>query len=111
VSPGGIITDWALSTEGGGMLELFEYEARRGREIAEEHGTASELPVIPVLQPDEVAAKIVDVIEHPVPDLFTHEGTHELAVDFERDQLATEKRLEPLWLANREGYLKLKSNS
>ncbi len=104
VCPGGVLTDWATTTEGGPMLELFDYEGRRGSEIAAERGSSQTLPTIPLLDAGSVARKIAEAIKHPVAELFTHEGTHELAVEFERDQEATEDRLEPLWLANREGY-------
>jgi NAD(P)-dependent dehydrogenase (short-subunit alcohol dehydrogenase family) len=102
VCPGGTLTDWAAVTEGGPMLELFEYEGRRGADIAHEHGI--ELPVTPLLPPEEVAQAIVEAIEHPVAELYTHPGSRELAHAFEQHQEETERLLEPLWLANREGY-------
>lgn len=104
VVPGGIITEWAEVTEGGPMLELFEYERRRGAEIAAEQGVTP--PAIPVLGADEVATTIVDMIEHPAAELFTHPGTKELAEEYQSDQTDVERKLQPLWLANREGYVK-----
>lgn len=102
VIPGGTTTEWAEVTEGGPMLELFTYEATRGAEIARERGV--EPPVIPLLTPEDVAEAIARAIIDPLPELYTHPGSRELALAFEEDQRAVEQRLEPLWIANREGY-------
>jgi NAD(P)-dependent dehydrogenase (short-subunit alcohol dehydrogenase family) len=109
ICPAGTLTEWATVTEGGPMLDLFEYEERRGSEIARERGIPPP-PSVPLLDPDSVAEAIAHVIEHPVPELYTHPGSRELALDFERDQRATELLLEPYWLANREGYEKVRND-
>ena len=98
------MTEWADVTEGGPMTELFAYEGRRGAEIARERGIEPP-PSIPLLSADDVADKIIDLIENPVPELHTHPGTRDLALDYERDQTALEARMEPFWLANREGAM------
>jgi NAD(P)-dependent dehydrogenase (short-subunit alcohol dehydrogenase family) len=108
VLPSGTLTDWATVTEGGPMIELFAYENSRGAEIARERG--QELPPsMPLLSAEEVAEAIVGIIERPAPESYTHPGSRQLALEFERDQAAMEKMLEPLWLANREAYEKMKS--
>jgi NAD(P)-dependent dehydrogenase (short-subunit alcohol dehydrogenase family) len=76
--------------------------ALRGAEIARERGV--EPPEIPLLSAEEVAEAIARVIIDPVPELYTHPGARALALAFEENQRAMEERLEPLWLANREGY-------
>jgi short-subunit dehydrogenase len=108
VCPAGTLTEWATVTEGGPMLDLFEYEGRRGAEIARERGIPPP-PSVPLLDPDTVAEAIAHVIEHPVPELSPPPGARDLALDFERDQRATERLLEPYWLANREGYEKVRN--
>lgn len=107
VIPAGVLTEWALVTEGGGMLDLFEYEGRRGLEIAAERGIVP-AAAFPLLSPDEVAERIVAAIGTPVPELHTHPGTREFTLAYETDQRAAERSLEPFWLANREGYERMK---
>jgi hypothetical protein len=85
------------------MLELFDYERRRGQEIAGELGRESP-PTVSLLTPEEVARVIIETIEHPVPEVFTHPGSREFALQFEQNQEATEFLLEPYWIANREGH-------
>jgi NAD(P)-dependent dehydrogenase (short-subunit alcohol dehydrogenase family) len=104
VIPAGTLTPWAEVTEGGPMTDLFAYEGRRGAEIARERGIEP-LPPFPLLTPDEVAMRIIEAIETPVPELHTHPGTHDLVLEYERDQPAIEARMEPFWLANREGAM------
>jgi 3-oxoacyl-[acyl-carrier protein] reductase len=101
VIPAGVLTDWAQVTEGGSMLEIFDYEATRGAEIARERGVEPPAP-LPLLSAEEVAEKIVEGMANPVPELYTHPGTRELALAYEQDQKETERSLEPSWLAHRE---------
>jgi short-subunit dehydrogenase len=103
VIPAGTLTAWAEVTAGGPMTELFAYEAERGAEIAAERGITP--PSLPLLSPIEVALKIIGAIERPVAELHTHPGSRELTLEYERDQHGAEARMEPSWLANREGYL------
>jgi len=107
VIPGPVATDWAGATEGGPMHEIFQYEARRGMEIAQESGRTLP-PALPLLTPEQVADVIAATISTPVPEVYTHPGSRELVRDYENDQIGTEVRLEPLWLANLEGYEKVK---
>lgn len=107
VLPAGVMTDWASTTEGGSILSLFEYESGRGAEIAKERGI--ETPVMPTLMSaEDVAAKIADLIEQPQPELYTHEGSEELVRRHREDQATMEECLAPFWLANREGYERMR---
>ena len=107
VLPAGTLTEWSSVTEGGPILPLFEYEGKRGGEIADElEINTPEMP--PLLPPDEVARQIVELIEHPRPELYTHPNSRELVERYREDQIGTEYDLHPLWLANREGYLKMR---
>lgn len=62
-----------------------------------------------MLRPEEIASKIIECIKNPTPELYTHEGTQQLAINYEQDIVSVEKTLIPSWIANREGYLKIKS--
>lgn len=102
VLPGGVITGWAENTVGGSLLPLFEYEGRRGEEIAREEGITP-LPLPALLPPDVVAERILDLVDHPRPLLYTHEGTAEVIDLYNRDRDEFERRLSPSWRAHREG--------
>lgn len=107
VLPAGTATDWASVTEGGPMLPLFEYEGKRSGEIATERNI--DLPQMPTLLPaSEVARQIVALIEGPQPELYTHPDTHDLACRYLENPQEMGERLEPFWLASREGYEKIK---
>ena len=107
VLPAGVMTDWALQTAGGPILPLFEYEGRRGAEIAAEQGVT--LPAMPgLLSPEEVAMQIAALIEHPQPELYTHSGSAELVRSYQENLKGMEDQLHPLWLANREGYQEMR---
>ena len=106
VLPAGTMTDWSSVTEGGPILPLFEYEGKRGAELADELEIETpEMP--PLLSAKEVAAQLVELIEHPIPEHYTHAGSRELAEEYRTNQLKLEHQLQPFWLANREGYLQL----
>lgn len=99
----GTLTDWAVVAEGGSMIELFDYERERGNQLAQQMNR--ELPpAIPLLTPDEVADKIATSIGDPTPELYTHPGLREWVMEYETNQESAEQKLEPFWLANREGY-------
>lgn len=107
VNSAGVLTDWAVVTEGGSMLEIFDYEGRRGAEIARKQG-AELPPSFPLLTAQQVAAAIVEAILHPIAEVYPHPGTEEIANAYEVDQEGVEKRFTPAWLANREGYEKMR---
>lgn len=103
VVPGGTLTDWANSTMGGPMTELFAYENRRGRELAEESESGNDpLPTIDLLDPDTVARRIVDQLEDPPPEIYTHDGSRDLVRRFQTDQVGVEALLSPYWRASLE---------
>lgn len=107
VLPAGVLTDWALMTEGGPILPLFAYEGSRGAEIAAEKGIVPpDMPAL--LPPEEIAAQIAELMDNPRSWLFTHDGTSELVRKYRENPQAVEAQLMPLWLANREGYEKMK---
>lgn len=99
----GTLTDWATVAEGGPMLELFNYERERGGELAEQMGRTLP-PAIPLLTADCVASEIANAIGNPAPELYTHPGLRDWVLEYETNQESAEQKLEPFWLANREGY-------
>ena len=103
ILPAGVMTSWAENTVGGSLLPLFEYEGRRGAEIAEEQGVTP--PAMPnLMTPEELAIIIANHLEDPVPELVTHENSPELIDLFRNDREAFEQNLSPFWQAHREGH-------
>jgi len=101
VVPGGTATAWADHALGGPMDELFAYERSRGAELAAESGVTA-LATIPLLAPDDVAARILDALDDPPPEIYTHPGSEEFARAYASDQQDVERRLAPYWRANLE---------
>jgi len=103
ILPGGTLTEWADRTGGGPMSELFAHEGLRGSQLASEMGREPIAP-LPLLTPDQVAITIVEALSLPAPpaEIYTHAGSAELALEYERDQSGVERHLEPYWLANLE---------
>ena len=90
VCPGGVNTEFASVTEGGPLQELFAAAGPAIRRFAEERG----LPLAPVegvLPADDVAAKIVQCIEHPVAEVYTHRGSAEFSALAARDREEAER--------------------
>ena len=72
---------------------------------------SEDLPLAPVegvLNPaDEVAAKIVECIERPVAEVYTHSGSREFVELAARDREGAEKMLLAVVLGEREIYGKI----
>jgi len=110
VCPGGVETEWALVTEGRPMAPLFSESAPVIREIAAERGIT--LPAIEgALPPDEVSERILACIRHPVPELFTHDGSREFALLAARDRKKAEEQQLPAALGERSIYERLKART
>lgn len=104
VLPGGTLTDWALSTAGGPIVDLFAAEAERGTVIAREQGIEAP-PSLPLLEADDVARVIVETVQTPRPEVYTHPGSEELVRLYNENREEFERRMGPWWQANREAYL------
>lgn len=90
ILPGGVDTDFNRVTEGGSMEEFFAAAGPAARRIAGER----ELPRVPVegvLPPDRIAAKILECIEHPAAECYTHQGSAEFAALAARDREESER--------------------
>lgn len=104
VCPAGVLTEWGAVTEGGSINDLYGAAIPRSRTIANERSLTL-APLSRMMTPDEVA----DIIMHAVAtgrtnDVFTHDGTAELAVQAVTDRIALEDAHAALWLAMREVY-------
>lgn len=108
VCPAGISTDWANSTEGGSIGELFSRSIRLSRSISQEEG----LPLAPLqkmMSAIDVAKVVVCAeVSRNKNDLFTHDGTMELAQIVAENRREFENRNMSLYLAMLKTYPQLK---
>jgi len=103
VLPAGTLTDWSLSTAGGPIVDLFNAEAERGIALARERGIEPP-PLLPLLEPQDVARIIAATIRTPQPEVYTHPGSEELVRLYNESRQEFERRMGPWWQANREAY-------
>lgn len=104
VYPAGIITEWADATEGGSIGQLYAAAIPRSRTIAQELGIGT-APLSRMMTADECADKIVQALcQGRTADIYTHDGTHNIAVQATEDRMAQEDRFEALWQAMKEKY-------
>lgn len=104
VCPAGVITEWGDATEGGSINQLYTAAIPRSRTIARDQG----LPLAPLskmMTAESVAQMIADVIaQGRSNDIFTHDGTQELAVDAVTNRMALEDQHRALWMAMKDVY-------
>lgn len=104
ICPDGVATEWAGATEGGPIGDIFVRGIRRSKHIAEERGVPLS-PLQPLMRPEDVAAIMLETIRNPQQsDVFTHPGTHELAIEAATNRSALEQKYIPLYLGMREAY-------
>lgn len=108
VCPAGVLTEWAMVTEGGSMLPFFSESGPAIKRIAAERGIT--LPQIEgVKHPDEIAESILDCICNPVAEVYTHRGAKEFAVLALQEREKAELHQLPVVLGEREVYEKSRS--
>ncbi len=107
VCPAGVLTDWASSTEGKPMLPFFSESGPIIKRIAEERGTTLP-PIEGVVPPARIAAKIVECINNPTPEVYTHEGAEEFVRLTATDRSKAEAHQIPVVLGERMVYEKQK---
>ncbi|MGA9115773.1 MAG: SDR family oxidoreductase, partial [Bacteroidota bacterium] len=107
VCPAGVLTGWAMATEGGPMLPLFSASGPAIRRIAEERGLRLP-PIEGVIPADRVAEAIVECIRHPVAEVYTHAGSREFVELASRDREKAEQMQLPVVLGEREAYAAMK---
>jgi len=103
VCPGSVSTEFGSVTEGGSMQELFAGAGQTIRRVADEQG----LPLVPIegiLPPEAIAEKIVECIEHPVAEVYTHGGSADFAALAARDREEAERYQRAAILGEREIY-------
>ncbi|MBM4362457.1 MAG: SDR family NAD(P)-dependent oxidoreductase [Deltaproteobacteria bacterium] len=102
VLPAAVATEWSTATEGGSLGELVARSIPRARELARELGIRG--GGSGVLTAEQVADAILAAIEDPVPEVYTHAGTHDQAIEAVTDRAAAERKATPLALAMQETY-------
>jgi len=104
ICPAGVLTEWGGVTEGGSINDLYGAAIPRSRTIANERGLTL-APLSRMMTAEEVAEIILRVIDAGrVNDVFTHEGTLDLAAACVADRIAVEDSHAALWLAMAEVY-------
>lgn len=104
ICPAGVTTEWSSATEGGNVGEVFGTGIRYSRTIAKEQ----QLPLAPLSKmktATEAAQIIYDVIlSGRSNDVYTHEGTIEIAVQAVTDRIAVEDQHEAMYLGMIKAY-------
>lgn len=107
VCAAGVRTDWAASTEGGSMLPMFKESGPIIKRISAERGMP--LPAIEGVQsPEAIAEKIVECMNHPVAEVYTHHGSKEFVILSAQNREKAEEYQIPVVLGEREVYDRLK---
>jgi hypothetical protein len=107
VCPGGVATDWASSTEGGPILEMFSRSGPEVKKIAAERGMPLP-PIEGVMSAESAAEAIVACIRHPVAEVYTHRGSREFAVLAAQSREEAERYQEAVVLGERAVYDRVK---
>jgi short-subunit dehydrogenase len=108
ICPAGVETEWASVTEGGAIGEIFFHGIQNSRTIAKERGLQL-APLQRMMKAEEISKIIIDTIQNPLKsDVFTHDGTEELALEAAQDRKAFEKKHEALYVGMRKAYEDLK---
>jgi short-subunit dehydrogenase len=104
IYPAGVITEWGGVTEGGSINDFYSKAIPHSRTIARDRGIGL-APLSHMKKATEVAQLIVDVSDGSRSnDVFTHDGTMELATQAVEDRVELEDRHLSLWLAMKETY-------
>ncbi len=108
VCPAGILTEWGDVTEGGAIGALYGMAIPKSRRIAQQLGTGL-APLSRMMTADECAQIVVGAVDQGrCNDIYTHEGTMQLAMQAVEDRSAQEDRFEALWRAMSESYHELR---
>lgn len=104
ICPAGIITEWADATEGGSIGAMYGAAIPRSRVIAREQGlpTAPLSRMMTAKECSDIIWKAVDIGRSD--DVYTHNGTRELAALSTQDRCAQEDKFEALWIAMNQTY-------
>lgn len=104
ICPAGVTTEWSSATEGGNVGEVFSTGIQYSRTIAREQ----QLPLAPLSKmktATEAAQIIYDVIlSGRSNDVYTHEGTIEIAVQAVTDRIAVEEQHKAMYLGMIKAY-------
>ena len=89
------------------MLPMFSSSGPAIKSIAAERGISLP-PIEGVLPPDVIAEKIMECIEHPVAEVYTHKGAAEFFQLASRNREEAERHQLPVVLGERSFYEKMK---
>ncbi|MFN5378884.1 MAG: SDR family NAD(P)-dependent oxidoreductase [Ignavibacteria bacterium] len=104
ICPAGITTEWADATEGGSIGAMYGAAIPRSRVIARESGLPT-APLSRMMSAKECSDIIWNAVETGrVDDVYTHNGTKDLAVLSAQDRCAQEDKFEALWIAMNQTY-------
>ncbi|HYF02682.1 MAG TPA: SDR family oxidoreductase [Patescibacteria group bacterium] len=102
--PAGVETEWASVTEGGSIGEIFFHGIQNSRTIAKERGLTL-APLQRMMKAEEISRIIINTIQNPSKsDIFTHDGTEQLALEAAQDRKAFEQKHTALYLGMRKAY-------
>lgn len=107
VCPAGVLTDWATTTEGGSILEMFSESSAEAKRIAAERGVPLP-PIEGVKSAEAVAEAIAACIHRPAAEVYTHKGSREFVVLSAESREAAEQYQIPVVLGERAAYERLK---
>lgn len=107
VCPAGVLTDWATTTEGGSILEMFSESGAEAKRIAAERGVPLP-PIEGVKSAEAVAEAIAACIHRPAAEVYTHKGSREFVVLSAESREAAEQYQIPVVLGERAAYERLK---
>ncbi len=104
VCPSGVASEWGGVTDGGSINDLYAAAIPKSRAIAKEQGLRL-APLKKLISSESAALIIADVLHHGRSnDVYTHEGTMELAVQANTARTDQEEHHRALWLAMAEVY-------
>lgn len=104
VCPSGVATEWGNATEGQIINDFYARALPRSRQIARDNNLAL-APLKKMLSAEQVASIIMSAITTGrCNDIYTHQGTEELAVQAQSNRIGQEEEHRALWMAMDETY-------
>ena len=107
ICPSGVATEWGSATEGQIINDFYATALPRSRQIARDNNLTL-APLKKMLSAEQVAAIIMDVIATGrCNDIYTHQGTEDLAVQAQTNRISQEEEHRALWMAMHEAYKRM----
>lgn len=104
VCPAGVSTEWAAVTEGSPIGNIFGNGIKYSREISKQLNLPL-APLQPMMTPESVAEILISCIENPTgEDVYTHQGTKEIAQKAFNSRAEYDQTMKPLFLGMYKAY-------